>query len=228
MKRSKKKPLLVILIILFLIATYEGFMLLRVNYYTYYYGNIQKIETVIEKCEHFDYLTYCKNPLDLHSIDFDLFMGGNFYLNENFLNFLKQKINKDQMRIHILPLYERNFVYVFKATIENIIFLIHEGNTIKKAEFEDHSEIFNSAQWYYPDDYYLPYFPDNGYLNSSLIGGSSPNLLQDVILIKMSLDYNYCDGFVGALNFKMQQYICLNSALQILFIYTLYTDFFID
>jgi hypothetical protein len=228
MKENNTKLIAFSLTILALVMIYEGFMLLRVNYYTFYNGNIQKFDQVIEKCENFDYLTYCKNPFELSHTVLSQYLGDSFYLDRNFINFLKLKINKDQMKLHISPLFERNFIYVFKATIENMIILFYEGTTIKKAEFEDHSEVFNSDQWYSPDFFDWPYFPDNGFLNSSLTGGTSPTLLRDVILIKMILDYNYCDGYIGALTFKMQQYICLNSALQVIFVYTIYTDFFID
>ena len=217
--RRKQKNILIILIIIGIITPFSlmvnNFTILtRIYYKVNYDTNIQNYDDIIEKSELFEYQKYCK---------YRTFMGEGYnisgsdnYIDREFIESLKLQIDKDKEKFHIDPFYRRNFIYSFEVSNESLIYLTYNNNSIIKAEYASHTEIFTADLDYYENN--TLFWAGHWYLNFTQIpfalNMSSTIILGNIFLVKMSLEYDF-----GSENLIIEQFLIFNSNFQIMFVY---------
>ncbi|MFX1314027.1 MAG: hypothetical protein ACFFHD_15685 [Promethearchaeota archaeon] len=152
-----------------------------------------------------------------------------YHIDKNLIESLKLQVEKDKKEFHIFPYqnfvgYWHKLIYAFEIMNESLIYLTYNNNSIFKAEYANHTEIFFADSWY--ENNSLVWI-GNWYLNFTLIpfasDMSSTIILNDIFLVKMSLNYDffYKRLFFGTVSeiLQFEQYLCFNSNLQILFVY---------
>lgn len=102
-----------------------------------------------------------------------------------------------------------------------MITLTYNNNTVIKSEYENGQTIFkadnnsnsdNKVSWmgiWYLNFSHIPFVPNQ----------QSTISLNNSFLVRMYLEYDHVYGNVGAKYFKIQQFLCFNSNLEIIFIY---------
>ena len=190
-----------------------------------YKGTVQNFETLIEKSELFEYKKYCKyrdswgeGPLNTS----DYYYYSN--IDREFIDSLQLKIDKEKKKFHLYPGDWYNLVYSVEVINESLIYLTYNNDNIIKAEYANHTEIFTADRvWDYYYDMYTPNWAGNWYLNFTQIPfaptSSSTIALNDTFLVKMTLEYHYSCGFGCSGNVRMEQFLCFNSNIQIIFVY---------
>ena len=195
-------------------------ILSRIYYKISYNGDVNDLEKIVEKSELFDYQRYCKYrdyEGNIHNItNSDYF----YHIENDFIANLKTKIINDREKFHIFPFYGHNFVYSLEATNESLIYATYNNDSIIKLEDSTHSEIFNNLFGYHEGN---PIFRDDYfYVNFSIIPFAldlnSTIQINNSIIVKMNLDYDYDYGINGAEDIIVEQYLCFNSNYTIIFI----------
>ncbi len=225
MKRKLKNVLLIIIIIgiilTSLIIINHFIILTRIYYKINYEANIQNFESLIEKSELFEYQKYCKYR-DLSGevqnvSNFDYY----YHIDRDLIESLKLKVEDDKEKFHFWPFYSHKLFYSLEATNESLIYLTYNNNSIIKAEYANHTEIFAAWSDYYENN--SLFWVGNWYLNFTYIpfasNISSTIILNDIILVKMNLYYDYVYGNLGVETLRIDQFLCFNSNLQTLFVY---------
>ena len=193
----------------------------RIYYRTSYDGNVNDLGEFIEKSEFFDYREYCKCR-DYFGIVHNVTNYDYFYhINNDFIVNLKTKITNDQAKFHLFPFYEHHFMYSFEATDESLLFFTYNNNSIIKLEDQAHIEVFSAHERHYENS--STFWEGSWYLNFTLIpfssGLNSIIQLNNSILTKMNLHYDY-DYALGESNtLIIEQFLCFNSNYQIIFVY---------
>jgi hypothetical protein len=228
MERMKRKkvyiPLaifLTVLVLIFIVFFNNFIISTRIYYNVAYRGDVQDLQSLIEKSESFNYEKYCKYRG--YSREVENITEGNHskHIDREYINSLKQEIEEDKEKFHLWPFYKHYFNYSFEATNESLITLTYNNHSVIEAEYADGQKIFRADNNTYSENN----SPCLGiwYLNFSHIP-YAPNQksnvsLNNVIMVKMFLEYDHVYGNVGAENFKIEQYLCLDSNLEMLFIY---------
>jgi len=219
----------VIIIITGLILTFSliinnSIILTRIYYKINYKGNMQNFESLIEKSEVFEYEKYCKyrdswgeGPIN----NSDYYYR---YMDKDLIESLKLKIDKEKKKFHLYTGTQFNFIYSLEVTNESLIYLTYNNNNIIKAEYANHTEIFAVDRvWDYYYNRYTSNWAGNWYLNFTQIPfvptNSSTIALNDTFLVKMTLDYYYSCGFACSGDVRMEQFLCFNSNIQMIFVY---------
>ena len=224
--KKKNRNVLIISIIGFVIIfglLINNFIIsTRIYYKINYEGSIQNFESLIEKSELFEYQKYCKYRDDWLGEVHNVSNSDDYYhIDRDFIESLKLKIENDQKKFHFNPFLGHILLYSLEATNESLIYLTYNNNSIIKADFADHTEIFAARSSYYEN--HSLYWVENWYLNFTHIpfafNTSSTVILNDIILVKMNLHYDYVYGNVGAEGLIIEQFLCFNNDLQIMFIY---------
>ena len=221
---KKKRVYVLIIIIIGIIIPFSliinNFAILTKIYYKVNYeGNGQNFENLIEKSELFEYQKYCK---------YRTFMGEGYnisgsdnYIDREFIESLKLKIDKDKEKFHLYPFYQRNFKYSLEVSNESLIYLTYNNNSIIKSEYANQTEIFTANRDYYENN--TLFWAGHWYLNFTQIpfapNMSSTIILSNIFLVKMSLEYDIAWGLGGAENLKIEQFLIFNSNFQIMFVY---------
>ncbi len=194
-------------------------ILSRIYYKVSYVGNVQNFENIIEKSELFEYQKYCKYRT-FQGEGYNMY-GSDNYIDIEFIESLKLKIDKDKEKFHLDPFYHRIFIYSFEVTNESLIYLTYNNNSIIKAEYANQTEIF-TADWDYYENNTL-FWAGHWYLNFTQIpfapNMSSTIILSNIFLVKMSLEYDIAWGFGVAENLKIMQFLIFNSNFQIMSVY---------
>ena len=211
--RRKQKNILIILIIIGIITPFSlmvnNFTILtRIYYKVNYDTNIQNYDDIIEKSELFEYQKYCKYRTfwgEGYNIS-----GSDNYIDREFIESLKLKIDKDKEKFHLYPFYQRNFKYSLEVSNESLIYLTYNNNSIIKSEYANQTELFRAGfgHWYL-NFTQIPFAPNM----------SSTIILSNIFLVKMSLEYDIAWGFGGAENLRIEQFLIFNSNFQIMFVY---------
>ncbi|MFX1278151.1 MAG: hypothetical protein ACFFA3_01965 [Promethearchaeota archaeon] len=182
-----------ILITSFSLIINNFIILTRIYYKISYKTEIQNSEIVIEKSELFEY---------------DLFFEVNYQIDRFIVEDLKLKIDDDKEKFHFYPYYKHVLIYSLKATNESLIYLTYNNSLIIKADYENQTEIFTTQRDCYLNFTLIPP-PSN---NSSII------VLNEVVLVRMNLKYNHVYNSLGAKIIEIEQFLCLNSNFDIIFI----------
>jgi len=209
------------LIITFSVVINNSIILTRIYYKINYKGNIQNFESIIEKSELFDYQEYCKYrdyDGEVHNIsDVDYYL----HIDREFIESLKLQIEGDKKRFHFYPYFDHYFIYSVEVTNESLIHLTYNNNSIIKAEYANHTEIFVAQSVNYNNN--PLYWKGNWYLNFTHIpfapNSSSTFVLNDVFLVKMNLHYEYHYNLGESKGTIIDQFLCFNSNFQLMFVY---------
>ena len=187
------------LIIAFSLIINNSVILTRIYYKINYKGNVQNFESIIEKSELFEYQKYCKyrdSSGEVHNVgDVDYL----YRIDREFIESLKLQIEDDKKRFHFYPSYSRSFVYSVEVTNESLIYLTYNNNSIIKAEYANHTEIFAARSVHYNNN--PLYWVGNWYL------------------VKMNLYYEYCYNIGGSQGLIIEQFLCFNSNFQTTLVY---------
>ena len=231
-RKLKYIPVIIIitgLIITLSIIINNSIILTRIYYRINYKGNIQDTENIIDKSELFDYQKYClcRDYLgDVYNLTDKTYLH---HIDRDFLEFLKLGIEEDKTKFHLFPFYSHNFIYSLEATNESLIYLTYNNNSIIKAEYANHSEIFTAQIGHYDNS--SLYWEGYWYLNFTLIpyapNSSSTIGLNDIFLVKMNLYYHQDYMFGGVIDLSIKPYLCFNSKYQVMFVYFTYISVFV-
>ena len=222
-KRKLRNVLIIIVIIGTLVPILlfiNNFAILQKIYYKVNYeGNVQNFENIVEKSELFEYQKYCKYRNYLgegYNIS-----GSDNYIDREFIESLKLKIDKDKEKFHLYPFHQYNFIYSLEVSNESLIYLTYNNNSIIKAEYANHTEMF-TADWSYYENNIL-FWAGHWYLNFTQIpfapNMSSTIILNNIFLVKMNLEYNYHYSLGGSEGLIFEQFLIFNSNFQTIFVY---------
>lgn len=216
--------LIVIITSLFIFSPFiSNFIVLNKIYYRIVYEtDIPDSDDIIDKVETFEYHQYLKmhdyygETLDISK--FNQSMPQYNYINRDYINYVKDKINQDRKKLHLWPFYSHYFNYIFNATEQAKLYFCYSNTTIFNATYEN-----NNAAFVVEYDEYYDNFIGNWYINSTYVPSVSSQPftlpLNNTILIRMFIDYDHVYGNLGAETYHIRQYIALSSDLQIIFVY---------
>ena len=228
--RTGVKMLILYLSISIIIITGQLLILTKIYYKTCYEGDLQNFDYLIEKVESFDYIKYGK--YQGYDQRYNLSKNSGTYIDRDYIEYLKEKIDSDFPKFHWCPFHTHYLHYTFNATEESQIFFSYNNNSVISGQYKDSKAIF-VAFWHhdYGDNLIwkgksfinysqVPYVSENNPYKYFPFNKSSTISLNNTILIKM--ESYYCYDY--AMNdFPMtcttEQFIVLNSNLQIIFIY---------
>jgi len=209
------------LIIAFSLIINNSIISTRIYYKINYKGNVQNFESIIEKSELFEYQKYCKYrdySGEVHNVgDVDYL----YHIDREFIESLKLQIEDDKKKFHFYPFFSHNFIYSVEVTNESLIYLTYNNNSIIKAEYANHTEIFAARSVHYNNN--SLYWVGNWYLNFTHIpfapNSSSTIVLNDIFLVKMNLEYDYDCGIQCSGHLRIEQFLCFNSNFQTMLVY---------
>lgn len=228
MKLMKRKkiyiPLFIVaaVVILIFILLFNNFIIsTRIYYNVAYQGDIQELESLIDKSELFSYEKYCKYRG--YSGEVENITEGihSKHLDREYIESLKEQIEEDRKKFHVFMSYKHTFNYSFRAIYEFSIVLSYNNNSIIGAEYRNEEDIFiaeNSSSFsethfwmgiWYINFSQIPYTPNS----KSIIS------LNNVFLVNMYLEYDHSYANVGAEYYEIKQFLCFNSNLHLLFVY---------
>ncbi len=226
MKKKLKKVLLILLIIIIGLIIpssliINNLMILpRIYYIENFEVNVQNSGSLIEKSELFEYEKYCKYRTHNGEISnlWDSFPY--YYIDREFIENYKVKIDNDKTKFHLLPYHSQNFIYSLNVSNESLIYLTYNNNTVIKAEFADHTDIFTAKWEQWVDN--TPYWDGSWYLNFTQIphalNMSSTIVLNNIFLVKMNFEYVHSSWFLGE-DLRIEQYLIFDSNFQIILVY---------
>ena len=199
-------------IIPFSLITNNSIISTRIYYKINYKGNVKNLESIIEKSEIFEYEKYCKyrdHRGEVHNLSrADYYDQG--FIDLEFIESLKLKIDKDKTNFHFFPpYYQHNFHYSLETSNESLVYLTYNNNSIIKAEYANHTEIFSIYQigsWYI-NFTQIPFAPN---ISSTIV-------VNNIILVKMNLKYYYDHGFESE-GLTIEQFLIFNSNFQTMLI----------
>ena len=220
MKR-KRIIILIGVIILFSLIINNFTISIRIYYQVSYNAKIQNSETLIEKSEIFEYEKYCKyrdSWGEVHNLSRS---DSTYHIEREVIESLKLQIEVEKGKFHFYPFFSHNFIYSLVVSNESLIYLMYNNNSIIKAEYADHTEIF-TAEWGYYGNGDL-FWKGNWYLNFTHIP-FTPNIsstitLNNIFLVKMNLIYHYDYWLGGSEALRIEQFLIFNSNFQIMFVY---------
>ena len=215
----------VILIITGLILTFSiiinnSIILTRIYYQVSYDASIQNSETLIEKSEVFEYeqhVKYRDYPGEIHNLSRSHYPP---YIDREYIESLKLKIEADKRKFHLFPAYQHNFIYSVEVSTESLIYLTYNNNTIIKVESENNTEIFRAELAFWDPN--SPHWTGTWYLNFTQIpfalNDSSAITLNDIFLVKMKLKYNQVISLWTDSYLTIEQCLFFNSDFYIMFV----------
>ena len=223
MKRKLKIGLIIFGIIVPLFLVVNNFIIFAASifYRITYPTNIQNFDDIIEKSELFDYEKYCTYR-DYSGEDHNLSRSDPYdYIDRVFIESLKLQIDEDKKKFHFFPFHQLNFIYSLEVSNESLIYLTYNNNTIIKAEYADHTEIFTASMAFW--DINSPHWMGVWYLNFTHIpyalNKSSTIILSNTFLVKMNLNYHSTSNFWDSQHLTIEQYLLFNSDFQIMFVF---------
>jgi len=109
-------------------------------------------------------------------------------------------------------------MYTFNATEQSRLYFAYSNTTIFNVTYESKEEIFVVESARESDNYVGNWYINFTYV-PSVVDESIIIPLNDTILVKMFIEYDFLFGNVGGIFYQIPQYIALSSDLQIIFIY---------
>lgn len=194
--------------------------------------SVPNSDNIVEKFETFEYYQYLKkhdrfggahNISKFNQSDYRSMYN---YIDREYVEFLKNKINQDRKRFHWWLGHYHHFMYTFNATEQSRLYFAYSNTTIFNATYGGGEELFDVfSDWEYAD------YVGNWYINFTHVPVVDDDpiiiLLNDTILVTMFLEYDYLFGNMGGIFYQITQFIVLSSDLQIIFIYIPFTPFIV-
>jgi len=178
----------------------------RIYYFIHYDVNLPNDEEIITNIENFNYTAYLNDYIETH----ERFKS---YVDKDLILFLKCQIKNDT-GFHWVMSYEHHLHYYFLAENHSELYLTYNNDTIFTVKDKDNNSL-NLIERY-------PWAHIAWYLNFTLIPyvytENSTLLLEDIILVKIDLDYGYLCGNLCAFSYHIFQYLILNESLDVLLI----------
>jgi len=220
-RRKLKNGLIILGIIIPLILVVNHFIITaRLFYRITYPTDFQNYDDIVEKSELFDYLKYCRYRNYKAEIQNLSRSSYPYHIDREFLESLKFKIDNDKKKFNVDPIYYNNFAYSLEVSNESLIYLTYNNNTVIKAEYANHTEIF-AASWGQTGDR-PPYWSGGWYLNFTQIpfvqNSSSTIALNNIYLVKMQLEHYLVANWASS-HLAIEQFLVFNSNFQIIFVY---------
>jgi hypothetical protein len=218
------KMLILFLIISFIIIGGQFLILTRIYYKTSYEGDLQNLDFLIEKAESFDYIRFVKDQGQDQG--YNLTKNSGTYIDRDYIEYLKEKIDRDTRKFHWWPFHAHYFHYTFNLTVESQIFFTYTNNSVIGGQYNDSRLIFSAYMYIdliwegnsFINFSQVPYV-DNNSINYNPFYQSSTISLNNTILIKMELYYRYVETAFGHKTCRTEQFIALNSKYQFIFIF---------
>jgi len=220
---------LILSIFLFFVVN-NSIILSQIYYREGYDFNLPNSNEIIEKAETFDYLKYL-NMYDTSGKPYNLSEFNANYIDKEYLDYLKGKIIKNRARFHWWLGYHYKIVYKFAATMVSKLYITYNNITIFNTTNENQETLFDIgiSEVYIPDalprwvnsiGYFYINFTQIPYVNNL----SLTLVLNNIILVKMTLDYDHLYGNLGGEFFQIKQFVMFNSNIQVIFIYSPHTS----
>ncbi len=233
MRKTKRNTgkIILILISLYTACTINALLIIdnffikpRIRYETNYEVNLSYSDELVAKVESFNFTSYLLIRDSFGEVSSPSKFNHN-YINGEYVDYLKKKVDRDFSMFHWWPYHSHTLTYLFETTEESLLYFTYNNTIIFKVQNENNEEIFNiesSDNHCYGDDKLC----GSWYINFSQVphtsNPASTVVLNDVVLVKMTLEYFYGYGFLGAEYFKIEQFVVLDSNLQIIFVYIPY------
>ncbi len=231
MQRNKIKKFKIILLLLILIVSISisfpiinAIVLNNIYFRINYEVNIADSDNIVDRFETFEYYQYLKKhdrygeTHDISKFNQSVYQSFYNYIDREYIDYLINKINQDRKKFHWWLGHYHHLSYTFNATEHSRLYFAYSDTTIYNATFENMEEIFVVESDWESDNYV-----GNWYINFTYVPsvGDEPIIipLNDTILVKMFIEYDYLFGNVGGIFYQIPQYIALSSDLQIIFIY---------
>lgn len=144
-------------------------------------------------------------------------------IDREFIKSLTLKIDKDKAKFHLFPYHQHNFIYSLDVSNESLVYLTYNINSIIKAEYANHTEIFTASMAFW--DINSPHWMGAWYINFTLIP-TTPNynstkiILNDVFLVKMNLHYYSTSNSWDSQFLTIEQYLIFNSNFQTMLVFS--------
>jgi hypothetical protein len=193
----------------------------KIYYIIEYNVDLSNREEIIQKAENFNYANY------LHSCHPDLWYDMNCYIDSDLILPLKNRIETDDFSIFQKhwPKYQHNLHYYFLAENHSKLYLTYNNHTIFSVKDHNNESIFAREDYIFTEmveDITL-------YLNFTQISyahtETSIEVLNDLILIEMDLEYAWVCGFVCVHSHSFEQYLLLDDSLNVALIFVHYSIF---
>jgi len=208
------------LILTFSLITNNSTILTKIYYQVSYDTSIQNSETLIEKSEVFEYekhVKYRDYPGEIHNLSR---AEHHHFIDREYIESLKLKIEADKQKFHLFPAYQHNFIYSVEVKTESLIYLTYNNNMIIKVEYKNNTEIFRAGLAFWDPN--SPHWTGTWYLNFTQIpfalNESSVITLNDIFLVKMKLKYNQVISLWTDSYLTIEQCLFLNSDFYIMFV----------
>jgi len=230
-QRNKIKKFKIILLLLILIVSISissliinAIVLNNIYFRINYEINITNSDDIIDKVETFDYYLYLKKhdrygeTHDISKFNQSVYQSFYNYIDREYVNFLINKINQDRKIFHWWFGHYHHLMYTFNATEQSRLYFAYSNTTIFNVTYESKEEIFVVESARESDNYVGNWYINFTYV-PSVVDESIIIPLNDTILVKMFIEYDFLFGNVGGIFYQIPQYIALSSDLQIIFIY---------
>jgi hypothetical protein len=186
----------------------------RVNYVIDYDVNMFPRREIIDKVENCNYSAYLTNYDTL-----PIYYGINSYIDKDLLLYLKNRVEDDKG----IP-NKHTLRYYFRAEPHSLLYLTYSNTKIYSVNDQDNNWLILNEydQWpgeaWYLNFTRIPYVYEDGYTTF---------VLNDCIFVKITLEYEWRSWYVGAIFLSLEQYVILNTSLDVLLILINY-DYYVD
>ena len=231
MQKSQLMKLKIIILLICLIISIpisltgiNVIVLNNIYFNTNYELSLENSDNIVDKFETFEYYQFLKKydrygeAQDISKFNQSDYQSLYNYIDREYIDFLKNKINQDRKRFHWWPGHYHHFMYTFNATEQSRLYFAYSNTKIYNATYETKEELFVVD---YDREYYD--YAGNWYINFTYVPivADEPIIipLNDTILVKMFVEYDYLYGNMGGIFYQITQFIALSSDLQVIFIY---------
>lgn len=199
--------LLIIGITLFPVI-YNAIVIRARIYYTIKYNvELSNKEELINKVENFNYTAYLNNYFELYEVY-------KRYIDLDFVNYLKSRIDNDTY-LHWELNYNHYLIYNFRAEKHSKLYLTYNNNSILDVKDHDNSSSILVEHYGWDEVAWYLNFTQIPFVYSE----NSTIMLEDMIFVKMRIDYGYYCGNLCGLWYFIDQYLLLDQNLDIVLIF---------
>jgi hypothetical protein len=183
----------------------------RIYYRIKYNVELSNKEELINKVENFNYTAYLNNYFELYEVY-------KRYIDIDFVNFLKSRIENDTY-LHWELNYRHYLNYNFRAENHSELYLTYNNNSILDVKDYDNSSLILVEHYGWDEVAWYLNFTQIPFVYSE----NSTIMLEDMIFVKMRIDYGYYCGSLCGLWYFIDQYLLLDQNLDILLIFIPYS-----
>ena len=183
----------------------------RIYYRIKYNVELSNKEELINKVENFNYTAYLNNYFELYEVY-------KRYIDIDFVNFLKSRIENDTY-LHWELNYRHYLIYNFRTENHSELYLTYNNNSILNIKDHDNSSIILVEHYEWDEVAWYLNFTQIPFVYSE----NSTIMLEDMIFIEMRIDYGYYCGSLCGLWYFIEQYLLLDQNLDIVLIFIPYS-----